>query len=102
METLLRCLRPHHFQSPYRLPPEFAGAYATIFSEHSVKMAFIGKVELKRNFIDAHGTMQQARFYQLEAVMGNILLQAFAGMLFKVFAQVVDGKAKGSGHLLSL
>lgn len=51
-------------------------------------MTFISIVKLQGNFIDTHIAMQQSCFYQPYLIIGNILLQRFSALLFKISAQI--------------
>lgn len=62
-------------------------------------MAFIGKSELTGDLVHPHIAMQQARFYQLDPRIGDVLLHCFAGVLFKIPAQISFGNAEMAADL---
>lgn len=51
-------------------------------------MAFISKAKLVSDFADAFPGITEARFDQLDFIPPDILLQTFAGILFKILTHI--------------
>src|SRR5688572_6171963 len=74
--------------------PEFSWIDTMLFSKELVKVAFVGKAKFINDLGNTHGAMQEPVFHQFYFVVGNIILEGFACMLFKIAAEVRNGDAE--------
>lgn len=61
---------------------------AFILSENTVQMADIGEAKFMHDLIYTHIAVSETRLYQLQLVIGDVLLHAFASMFSKVPAEI--------------
>jgi hypothetical protein len=64
-------------------------------------MALVGETQLGYNLVYSHATILQTRFHQFQLIAGDILLQAFSGLLLEIFADIVRRKIEVDGNMLA-